>query len=434
MDEETKNNLKQIQRENNYPGFERLVALVRAKFKRAISRQEIREFLDKDIPTQLYATKQKLDAYGHTVAFRENELWQIDIFYIKSGNTELNEGFKYVFVVIDVFSRKAYVETMKSKTTAACLDALRTIIDKKVKALPRAIIADQDSAFKDSEWQSTMTENSIAFSMNALKDHHALGIIDNFAKRFKTAINRNMEDDKTHKWIDFVPTIVNNYNKSPNSSLDDEAPNNIKKNIEVMPDMTEAQAKATQKNRDIVGKIVGANVDKTQDNMTRTDLQIGDKVRKDVRVSESNTKGTDPRWSDKVFTVIAIKGQTITLNDKSKYKRQNLLKVPAETESTATNIVQSIKNKQRKEKRQERIKMKVLKMKADERAIAQARKKAEEEEAKKKAEEEEQKKKEEERMKRAAIRSGEKAGLASLSFFERKAAERLAKKQAQQKK
>ena len=58
MDEETKANIKQIQRENNYPGFERLVALVRAKYKRAISRQEIREFLDKDIPTQLYATKQ----------------------------------------------------------------------------------------------------------------------------------------------------------------------------------------------------------------------------------------------------------------------------------------------------------------------------------------------------------------------------------------
>ena len=74
--------------------------------------------------------------------------------------------------------------------------------------------------------------------------------------------------------------------------------------------------------------------------------------------------------------------------------------------------------------------MKVLKMKADERAIAQARKKAEEEEAKKKAIAQAQ----EESKKRAAIRSGEKAGLASLSFFERKAAERLAKKQAQQKK
>jgi hypothetical protein len=50
------------------------------------------------------------------------------------------------------------------------------------------------------------------------------------------------------------------------------------------------------------------------------------------------------------------------------------------------------------------------------------------------AEEEAKKKAEEESKKRAAIRSGEKAGLASLSFFERKAAERLAKKLAQQKK
>ena len=74
--------------------------------------------------------------------------------------------------------------------------------------------------------------------------------------------------------------------------------------------------------------------------------------------------------------------------------------------------------------------MKVLKVRADERA---AKKKAEEE-AKKKAEEEAKQKAEEESKKRAAIRSGEKAGLASLSFFERKAAERLAKKLAQQKK
>jgi hypothetical protein len=70
--------------------------------------------------------------------------------------------------------------------------------------------------------------------------------------------------------------------------------------------------------------------------------------------------------------------------------------VPADSQSTETNMIQKIKNQQRKEKRQDRIKIKVLKMRADERA---AKKKAEEE-AKKKAEEEEQKKKEEERMKR----------------------------------
>ena len=59
-------------------------------------------------------------------------------------------------------------------------------------------------------------------------------------------------------------------------------------------------------------------------------------------------------------------------------------------------MIQKIKNQQRKDKRQDRIKMKVLKMKSDEKA---AKRKAEEE-AKKKAEEEEQKKKDAERMER----------------------------------
>ena len=161
------------------------------------------------------------------------------------------------------------------------------------------------------------------------------------------------------------------------------------------------------------------------------------------RVSESNSKGTDPRWSDKVFTVASVKGQTISLDDGSKYKRENLLKVPADTQSTETNMIQKIKNQQRKDKRQDRIKMKVLKMKSDEKAAKrkaeeEAKKKAEEEEqkkkeakkkaeeeAKKKAEEEEQKKKDAERIERMRplIEKANKdaaRAFARLSFFESK--------------
>ena len=105
---------------------------------------------------------------------------------------------------------------------------------------------------------------------------------------------------------------------------------------------------------------------------------------------------------------------------------ENLLKVPADTESTSTNIIQGVKNQQGREARQNRIRVKVLKVKA----AARAENKRLKDEAKKQAEEE-AKKKAEENMK---IRTGEKAGLAALSFFERKQAERLAKKQAQQNK
>ena len=274
---------------------------------------------------------------------------------------------------------------MKSKDTESCLDALEYIIHKKAKTRPRGMIADQDAAFQDKEWQHVMTENEIAFTMNALKDHKALGIIDNFAKVMKSSLNKFMEDDKTYKWTDYYQTVIDNYNKGTHTSIGNNRPDDVKK------DFTQ-----NQKDKDITAKIVGMNVDKNRDNHTSSTLEVGDKVRKDVRVSETNTKGTDPRWSDKVFTVASVKGHTITLDDGSKYKRENLLKVPADSQSTETNMIQKIKNQQRKEKRQDRIKIKVLKMRADERA---AKKKAEEE-AKKKAQEEEQKKKEEERIQR----------------------------------
>ena len=385
MDEETRNKIKEVQKANNYPGLEKLLKLVERKYKFAITRREVKQFLAKDLPTQLYATQQKVNSKGHIVAFVKDELWQIDIFVMKAGLAKYNDDFKYIFVCIDVFSRKAYGQAMKSKDSESCLDALQYIIDKKAKARPRAMMADQDAAFQDKEWQRVMTENSIAFTMNALKDHKALGIIDNFAKVMKSSLNKFMEDDKTYKWTDYFQTVIDNYNKGTHTSIGNNRPDDVKKDFD-----------QNQKDKDITAKIVGMNVDKNRANHTTSTLEVGDKVRKDVRVSESNSKGTDPRWSDKVFTVASVKGQTISLDDGSKYKRENLLKVPADTQSTETNMIQKIKNQQKKEKRQDRIKIKVLKIKAEEKA---AKKKAEED-FKKKAEEEEQKKKDAERMER----------------------------------
>ncbi len=419
MDEDTRSKIKEVQKANNYPGLEKLLKLVERKYKYAITRREVKEFLAKDIPTQLYATQQKVNSKGHIVAFVKDELWQIDIFVMKPGLAKYNDDYKYIFACIDVFSRKAYGQAMKSKDTESCLDALEYIIHKKAKTRPRGMIADQDAAFQDKEWQRVMTENEIAFTMNALKDHKALGIIDNFAKVMKSSLNKFMEDDKTYKWTDYYQTVIDNYNKGTHASIGNNRPDDVKK------DFTQ-----NQKDKDITAKIVGMNVDKNRDNHTSSTLEVGDKVRKDVRVSESNTKGTDPRWSDKVFTVASVKGHTITLDDGSKYKRENLLKVPADSQSTETNMIQKIKNQQRKEKRQDRIKMKVLKVRADERA---AKKKAEEE-AKKKAQEEEQKKKEEERIQRLrpliekANKDAERAKARSSFFAAKKAGTYIAKK------
>ena len=86
-------------------------------------------------------------------------------------------------------------------------------------------------------------------------------------------------------------------------------------------------------------KILDLNIDKNQHNNTVSDLVIGDKVRKNVLFQDVNSKGTDPRWSDEVFTVKEIHGNSILLNNNVKYKRDKLLKVPPDTTSTPTNSI-----------------------------------------------------------------------------------------------
>jgi hypothetical protein len=75
------------------------------------------------------------------------------------------------------------------------------------------------------------------------------------------------------------------------------------------------------------------NMDKNKKNAQLeakgSDLSIGD----NVRVSEANyfKKGTEPRWTDEIYTVEGIKGMSITLNDDKVYKRDKLLKIPKDT-------------------------------------------------------------------------------------------------------
>ena len=46
-----------------------------------------------------------------------------------------------------------------------------------------------------------------------------------------------------------------------------------------------------------------------------------------------------PQWSQKIYKVMKVQGQTITLNDNTKHKRYNLLKIPSDTPESEPNII-----------------------------------------------------------------------------------------------
>ena len=83
---------------------------------------------------------------------------------------------------IDVFSRQAFVEPMKTNNAPDCINAFKLILKKDV---PFSIISDHDSSLLSSEFQKLILQHNIVYNVNTLHDHKALGIIDRFAETLK---------------------------------------------------------------------------------------------------------------------------------------------------------------------------------------------------------------------------------------------------------
>jgi hypothetical protein len=254
----------------------------------------------------------------------------MDIFDL-SRYEKNNDGFRYLLVCIDVFSRKAYVKPMKNKDTSTVISTFTNLIIHKTGPNIRSIIADQDPAWTNDTWLNFMEKEKIAFNTNALKDHRALGIIDNFAKRIKLTLNKRFVDTNSTKWIDYIERVITIYNNQEHRSLGETTPNKVVKDTK------------TQE------KVKTMNDEKEKKNTIKSSLNVGDRVKKNMLINESYAKGTDPKWSEKIFTVSEVKGQRIRLNDGTYYLDDHLLKVPETATDAETNVINKVKSDQRKE-------------------------------------------------------------------------------------
>jgi hypothetical protein len=175
-----------------------------------------------------------------------------------------------------------------------------------------------------------LDDNNIILDTNIKDDHFALGIIDNFAKRLKLVFAKKFLKYKTKNWIQYLNEIIKSYNNSSHSSLDGLTPNEA----------------SEDKNYDQIYRL---NYIKGLKNKTISDLKVGDKVR--IKIAGKFTKSSEPEFSDQVYEVKTIKGQTINLSNGESKKRYNLLKVPKDAITIQNNIINQVNQKARQKRK-----------------------------------------------------------------------------------
>ena len=285
-----------------------------------ITKKEIDDFLVSRVEQQqttIQSNRKKL--LGKIVAYRPLSLIQMDIFDMQNY-TRTNKGYKYILCIIDVFTRKVWTYTMKKKDNDNVQESFKKFLQQSgiQNNTPTILMSDNDSTFINKSFQEILEKNKIIHQPNIIDDHHALGLIDRFARTIKTIFTRLFVQTKSDNWIDHIDEIVGNYNNNGHTAIDNIKPNDafLKKNLK---------------------KIYNINYEKSLFNISVSDIDVNDKVR--IKLKGKFRKGTDARYTDEVYTVTKVRGNSITLDDDKVYKRSSLLIVPPTTVSNEKNVI-----------------------------------------------------------------------------------------------
>ena len=143
-----------------------------------------------------------------------DEEWQMDLADLQSMK-QYNDGYRYLLVCIDVFSKYGWIVPIKSKTGPALVEALKVILSSGRK--PEKIMTDQGTEFFNKVFQTLLRNEHIQL-FNTYNETKA-SVVERVICTFKTKMWRYFTAKKTMRYIDMLPDLVYSYNHSLHRSI-----------------------------------------------------------------------------------------------------------------------------------------------------------------------------------------------------------------------
>jgi putative transposase len=148
-----------------------------------------------------------------------DKVWVTDITYIRTY-----EGFAYLTVVIDLYSRKVVGWAMQSRqTTDLVLQALLMAVRQR-KSKNRVLIhSDQGSQFTSIDWASFLRHHNLEHSMSRRANCHDNAVAESFfnllkRERIRRTTYRTRGDARQHVF-DYIEMFYNPKHKHVNNEM-----------------------------------------------------------------------------------------------------------------------------------------------------------------------------------------------------------------------
>lgn len=282
----------------HYPNLKTLHKILNGKF----THKQIKDVIDKQSVYQLH-NKNIKKVSKKVVSFHPNEQWFFDLLDM-SNYSRKNRGFKWILLGIDTFTRKGFVAAMKNKKEQTVLDAFEAIVEQEGE-FPKVL-------FINKKFKDYLEKNKIFQITNEPGYHSTLGVIDRFSRTVKEKIFKTFTDYNTTNWVDILGDIINKYNDTPHTALENRKPSQAIEHKQEIQDL---------------------NIEKNNQPLKHR-IEVGDLVRKKLKKANF-LKGYKQIWSAQTYTIQSIRGVNAQLDNEEVVKLNLLQKVDEPDETVA---------------------------------------------------------------------------------------------------
>ena len=136
------------------------------KIDHSIKIKDVKEFLSTVDAYTLHRDKRRRFPRNRYILKGIDDLWQADLADLVSIAGS-NQGYKYLLVVIDCFSKFLWVEAIKSKTALDVLDALKLILQRSSPRKPKNWQVDKGTEFQNVKMKDFMLNKGIKILQNS---------------------------------------------------------------------------------------------------------------------------------------------------------------------------------------------------------------------------------------------------------------------------
>lgn len=199
----------------SFKGAHKLFEVVKEEGKHAISLRDIKRWLQNQESFSLGKPVRRAFRRLKVIVQGMGDQYEADLADMQKFKND-NNGVRFLLVVIDVFSRFIWVETLRSKGQEDVISAFRKIFERT--SIPRRLRTDRGGEFVGSKVSDYLDGLNIEH-WSAHNDEMKANFAERVIRTLKGSIWGYMRKFSTDTYIDKLPDLVHSYNNTKHRSI-----------------------------------------------------------------------------------------------------------------------------------------------------------------------------------------------------------------------